>query len=190
MKLRSEVAWMLCLAYLEQGTPWHSSNFRSEVSINTNLWRDKNTSHEKPKDFFADYNESYLETLNDICNETIDKSAKSEHNKSCQKQNSYYCTDPSNSCFFWRAIVNDFWLKVTVFWSFYDLMLIYRKTIIVPCCSGTWVIYIYLDNGFCLGEICLSIIKINKAWEWGCPIKVQVSTIFETESYFQELLEF
>ena len=45
---------------------------------------------------------------------------------------------------------------------FYDLILIYRKTITVPCYSGTWVIYTYFEISFC----CLGVMKINRTGRW------------------------
>ena len=64
-------------------------HLQSEISINTDIWRDKNISHEKPKDFFGDYNTSYLETLNEKLpygNETIDKNTENNQTKAVKNE--------------------------------------------------------------------------------------------------------
>ena len=61
--LQSRLNVMSCLS--RAGTSLTFKQLRSEVSINTDLRRVKNTSHEKRKDYFGDYNKSYLETFNE-----------------------------------------------------------------------------------------------------------------------------
>ena len=154
MKLRSKVLWMSCLAYLEQGAPWHSSNFEVKFQSIQICDLTKTQVTRNGKGFFDDY-KPYLETLNEnyhICNETINKNAKSQRRKAVRNQiltNTVTMT----------TIEDDHFPEF-----FNDLMLIYRKNIIVLCCSGTWVIYNYVDNGLCFGKICPSVIKINKIW--------------------------
>ena len=170
MKLRSKVVWMSCLAYLEQGAPWHSSNFEVKLQSIQICGVTKTQVMRNQKTFFV-ITISLIWRLSTrnyrICNETIDKNANSERTKAVRSQIFTNTVTHLIAAFSGdqMSMISDW--RWPFFGVFYNLMLVYHQTIIVPCCSGTWVIYTYVDNGSCLGKICPSVIKINKSWGVG-----------------------